>query len=162
MKKNFFLTLMLAVLCTATSWAQFAPVPGKMYALKENTTGLYLDIQTLGINEPNANATTNNISLNAKPCIIYFEAGSNGKYKMKNVNGTYVAVGSRNWNAVIAANAYEWIITAEENSLNNLTIAKDANNYIGWDLIFLHYFLNICFLTAVCAYTVNGGRYSLA
>ena len=133
MKKNFFLTLMLAVLCTAASWAQFAPVPGKMYALKENTTGLYLDIQTLGINEPYANATTNNISLNAKPCIIYFEAGSNGKYKMKNVNGTYVAVGSRDWNAVIDANAYEWIITAEENSLNNLTIAKDANNYIGWD-----------------------------
>ena len=88
MKKNFFLTLVLAVLCTATSWAQFAPVSGTKYALKEVTSGYYLDIQTLGVDEPNANGTTNNISLSAKPCIIYFEA-SNGKYTMKNVNGTY-------------------------------------------------------------------------
>ncbi len=133
MKKNFLLTLLLALFSITASLAQFAPVSGTKYALKENTTGLYLDIQTLGINEPNAGAVTNNISLSAKPCIIYFEDGSNGKYKMKNVNDTYVAVGSRNWNAVIAANAYEWIITAEENDINSLTIAKDASNYIGWD-----------------------------
>ena len=129
MKKTSLLTLLLTLFSIATAWAEFNPTAGRMYALKEKTTGLYLDIQTLGINEPNANATTNNISLNAKPCIIYFEAASEGKWKMRNVNGEYVGIGSRNWNAVIGA-THEWIFTEAEGFV---TIAKDANNYIGWD-----------------------------
>ena len=127
MKKTSLLTLLLTLFSIATAWAEFNPTAGRMYALKEKTTGLYLDIQTLGINEPNANATTNNISLNAKPCIIYFEAASEGKWKMRNVNGQYVGIGSRNWNAVIGA-THEWIFTEAEGLV---TIAKDANNYIG-------------------------------
>ena len=108
MRKNFFLTLMLTLLCTAAGWAQFSPERGKMYAFREVTSGLFLDIQTLGINEPNG--TTNNISLSAKPCVIYFGA-SNGKYTMKNVNGTYAQQASgRDWNAVIGTTAYEWKI----------------------------------------------------
>ena len=101
-----------------------------MYALKESTSGLYLDIQTLGINEPNANATTNNISLNAKPCIIYFEAGADGKWKMRNANGTFVGIGGREWNAVINSTGHEWIFTSVD---EYVTISKDATNFIGWD-----------------------------
>ena len=132
MKKNFFLTLMLAVLCTAASWAQFAPEAGKMYAFREVTSGLFLDIQTLGINEPNANGTTNNISLSAKPCVIYFGA-SNGKYTMKNVNGTYAQqAGSRDWNAVIGTTAYEWEI-ADVDSDGYYTIARADGKFVKID-----------------------------
>ena len=131
MKKNFFLTLVLAVLCIATSWAQFAPVSGTKYALKEVTSGYYLDIQTLGVTEPGQ--STNNISLNAKPCIIYFEDGSNGKYKMKNVNGTYAQQASnRNWNAVIGTTAYEWAF-ADSDSDGAYTIARTDGKYIKMD-----------------------------
>ena len=134
MKKNLFLTLMLAVLCTATSWAQFSPQPGKMYALREVTSGLFLDIQTLGINEPNANGTTNNISLNAKPRIIFFEEGdAPAKFKMKNVNGTYAQqASSRNWNAVIGENQYQWTIV-DADADGYYTIARADGKFISMD-----------------------------
>ncbi|MBQ2969756.1 MAG: alpha-N-acetylglucosaminidase [Bacteroidaceae bacterium] len=132
MKKTTLLTLLLAVLGVATGRAEFSPEAGKMYALKESTSGLYLDIQTLGINEPNAYATTDNISLNAKPCIIYFEAGADGKWKMRNANGTYaMQASSRNWNAVIGATAYEWTIAEPETGL--YTIARADGKYISMD-----------------------------
>lgn len=132
MKKTTLLTLLLAVLGVATGRAEFSPEAGKMYALKESTSGLYLDIQTLGVNEPNANATTNNISLNSKPCIIYFEAGADGKWKMRNANGTYaMQASSRNWNAVIGATAYEWTIAEPETGL--YTIARADGKYISMD-----------------------------
>ena len=130
MKKNFFLTLMLAVLCTAASWAQFAPVSGTKYALKEVTSGYYLDIQTLGVTEPGQ--STNNISLSAKPCIIYFE-DVNGKYTMKNVNGTYAQqASSRNWNAVIGSDAYQWTIL-DSDSDGYYTIARADGKYVKMD-----------------------------
>lgn len=134
MRKTFLLTLLLTLWGTAVSWAQFSPEAGKMYALKESTSGLYLDIQTLGINEPNANSTTNNISLNEKPCIIYFEAGTtdNTKWTLKNVNGTYVAQASgRDWNAVISNSAYEWTIAEPETNL--FTIARSDGGFISMD-----------------------------
>ena len=105
-----------------------------MYALKESTSGLYLDIQTLGINEANANSTTNNISLNAKPCIIYFEKGTtdNAKWVLKNANGTYaMQASSRNWNAVIGTTAYEWTISEPETGL--FTIARADGKFISMD-----------------------------
>ena len=105
-----------------------------MYALKESTSGLYLDIQTLGINEANAGSTTNNISLNAKPCIIYFEKGTtdNAKWTLKNVNGTYaMQASSRNWNAVIGTTAYEWTISEPETGL--FTIARADGKFISMD-----------------------------
>ncbi|MEE0805652.1 MAG: hypothetical protein U0L77_09575, partial [Prevotellamassilia sp.] len=107
----------------------FRPIDGKMYALKEVSTGLYLDIQTLGIHEPGH--TTNSLSLNAHPTIIYFEA-SGSKWKIKNINGTYASnvPSGRDWNTTISDTPYDWIITSD---LNGLTIAKDATNYIGWD-----------------------------
>ena len=129
MKKTFFLSLIFSLCNVTTIWAQFSPIPNTKYALKEKISGLYLDIQTLGINEPNANTTTNNISLSPNTCIIYFEAGADGKWKMKNVNGQYVGIGSRNWNAVIDA-THEWAFTEAEGFV---TIAKSENNYIGWD-----------------------------
>lgn len=132
MKKHFLLTLLLTLCGLSTAWAEFAPEGGKMYALQESTTGLFLDIQTLGINEPNANTTTNNISLNAQPCIIYFEAGTeNGKYKMKNVNGKYASqASSRNWNAVIGDSPYEWTFVEAENLV---TIARADGKFISMD-----------------------------
>lgn len=128
MKKNFLLTLVLGLLCTAASWAQFAPVANKAYALKEKTTGLYLDIQTKGIDEP-GNAGSNNISLNAKPCIIYFEAGSaTGKWKMRNAKGEYVCKHG-SWNATIGnGDVHEWTIDGETSAL---TIAASVGNYIN-------------------------------
>ena len=134
MRKTFLLTLLLTLWGTAVSWAQFSPEAGKMYALKESTSGLYLDIQTLGIHEPNAGYATNNISLNEKPCIIYFEAGTtdNTKWTLKNVNGTYVAqASSRDWNAVISNSAYEWTIAEPETDL--FTIARSDGKFINID-----------------------------
>lgn len=134
MKKTFLLSLLLSLLGTIQTWAEFNPEAGKMYALKESTSGLYLDIQTLGINEPNANATTNNISLNAKPCIIYFEKGTtdNAKWVLKNANGTYaMQASSRNWNAVIGTTAYEWTISEPETGF--FTIARADGKFISMD-----------------------------
>ena len=133
MKKSFILSLLLALCCSLQCWAEFNPTPGKMYALKEVTSGLYLDIQTLGINEPNANATTNNISLNEKPCLIYFEAGATaGTWRLKNTNGSYAAQASaRNWNAVISSTSYDWIIAEPET--NVFTIARADGKFINVD-----------------------------
>ena len=128
MKKNFLLTLVLGLLCTAASWAQFAPEANKVYALKETTTGLYLDIQTKGFTDPNAQGTTNNISLNAKPCIIYFETGSEtGKWKIRNAKGEYVCkLGA--WNATIDnGDVHEWTIDGD---ITALTIAG-SSGYIN-------------------------------
>ena len=85
MKKTSLLALLFALFGFTTAWAEFSPTPETRYALQEKASGLYLDIQTMDINEPNDNATTNNISLNAKPYTIYFEAGSDGKWKMRNI-----------------------------------------------------------------------------
>ncbi len=133
MKKSFILSLLLALCCSLQCWAEFNPTQGKMYALKEVTSGLYLDIQTLGINEPNANATTNNISLNEKPCLIYFEAGETaGTWRLKNANGSYAAqASSRNWNAVISSTAYDWTIA--ESETNFFTIARADGKFINVD-----------------------------
>ncbi len=133
MKKNFLLTLLLALCTSLQCWAAFNPTPGKMYALKEVTSGLYLDIQTLGINEPYANATTNNISLNENPRLIYFEEGATaGTWRLKNGNGTYGGnfTSGRHWNTTISETPYDWIFAEET---EGLTISKSSNNYIGWD-----------------------------
>ncbi len=126
---------MLGLLCIATGRAQFAPEEGKMYALKETTSGLYLDIQTLGINEPNAGGTTNNISLNFKPCVIYFAAGTtDNKWTMKNVNRTYaMQATSRNWNAVVGTTAYEWLIAETGTDTDLYTIARSDGKFISMD-----------------------------
>ena len=105
---------------------------GKMFALRENTTGLFLDIQTLGIHE--TGYTTNSMSLNVRPCIIYFEEGEDGKWRMRNVNGTYASnfTTGRHWNTTISSTPYDWIIDTTE-GYSKIAIAKDASNYIGWD-----------------------------
>ena len=134
MKKNLFLTLMLALLFTASAWAQFAPQTGKKYALRETTTGMYLDIQTLGIKD--GTTETNNISLNTKPCIIYFEAGStDGQWKLKNVNGGYLYHLDNDgwgeiWNPQIGTKGEvkEWVITKTE--ANVITIARAEGNHL--------------------------------
>ena len=134
MKKKLTMILASLFLVMGTAWAQFAPEAGKMYALQESTSGLFLDIQTLGVNEANAGSTTNNISLNTKPCIIYFEVGTtdNTKWTMKNVNGTYaMQASSRNWNAVIGSAAYEW--TVSEASTDLYTIARADGKFISMD-----------------------------
>ena len=134
MKKTFLLSLLLTLLGTVSAWAEFNPEAGKMYALKEKTTGLYLDIQTLGINEANANATTNNISLNTNPCIIYLEKGTtdNAKWALKNANGTYaMQASSRDWNVVIGSTPYEWSINEPETGL--FTIARADGKFISMD-----------------------------
>ena len=134
MKKTFLLSLLLTLLGTISAWAEFNPEAGKMYALKEKTSGLYLDIQTLGINEANANATTNNISLNTNPCIIYFEKGTtdNAKWVLKNANGTYaMQASSRDWNVVIGSTPYEWAINEPETGL--FTIARADGKFVSMD-----------------------------
>lgn len=112
----------------------FTPTSGTMYALQEVNSGLYLNIQTLGINEPNQSGT-NNISLNANPCIVYFEQGTtdNTKWTLKNATGTYAmqASGTRDWNASIGSTAYEWISNAVDTDI--ITIARADGKYIGMD-----------------------------
>ena len=114
---------------------------GKMYALKEKKSGLYLDIQTLGINEKNAGYTTNNISLNINPCVIYLEF-SKGNWKIKNINGGYVYIhdqaGSdgkiRSWNASISTGDKNncWKFTKVETDVFKISRETD-NKYIGAD-----------------------------
>ena len=139
MKKSYLLSLIIALCFTIQCWAEFNPTSGMMYALKEKTTGLYLDIQTLGIHEPGH--TTNSLSLNVNPCIIYFEGNTigegntTGPWKLKNINGTYAgnyntSESDRTWNTKISNEPYDWIIAE---GTGGLTIAKDANNFIGWD-----------------------------
>ena len=64
MKKSLISTVLFALFSVMASWAQFAPTEGKMYALKETTSGLYLDIQTLGIDEPGLEQTTSALTQN--------------------------------------------------------------------------------------------------
>ena len=131
MKKSFILSLLLALCCSLQCWAEFNPTPGKMYALKEKSTGLYLDIQTLGIHE--SGHTTNSMSLNANPRLIYFEAGATaGTWCLKNGNGTYGSnfTSGRDWNTTISETPYDWIFAEET---EGLTISKSSKNYIGWD-----------------------------
>ena len=142
MKKKLTLIFATLFLVMGTVWAQFAPELGKMYTLKENTSGLHLDIQTLGINEDVAGYATNNISLNSKPCVIYFETGTtNGTWKLKNVNGGYVYVhdqaGSngqiRDWNASISTGdkSSDWTIAKTDDNL--YTIARNDGKFINSD-----------------------------
>ena len=129
MKKTFSL-LLLMLFSIVNCWAEFNPTAGKMYALKEKTSGLFLDIQTLGINEPGH--TTNSMSLHVNPCAICFEAGSDGKWKIKNAKGNYVQqASSRNWNVVIGSTAYEW--TINEPSTGVYTIARADGKFISMD-----------------------------
>ncbi|MBQ2123976.1 MAG: hypothetical protein II200_08340, partial [Bacteroidaceae bacterium] len=133
MKKSFILSLLLAFCCCLQCWAEFNPTPGKMYALKEVTSELYLDIQTLGIKDGERN--TNNISLNANPRIIYFENGSTtGTWKLKNINGKYVyhiAPGTDgHWNPEIKDTPSDWTITESD---GKITIARSDKKYINAD-----------------------------
>ncbi len=135
MKKTFLLSLLLTLLGTISAWAEFNPEAGKMYALKEKTSGLYLDIQTLGIKDGNRN--TNNISLNTKPCIIFFENGTTaGTWKIKNANSQYVYYKADNtndgghWNPQIGSNSHDWTL-AESNG--GITIARESGKYVNVD-----------------------------
>ena len=103
-----------------------------MYALKESTSGLYLDIQTLGIKDGTRN--TNNISLNDKPCIIFFENGSTtGTWKIKNANGQYVyhVAGDGHWNPEIATSSSDWSVIATNNG--GYTLAREDGKFINVD-----------------------------
>ena len=145
MKKNFFLTLLVALLSTTATWAQFAPAEDTKYALKEVTSGLYLDVQTLGIDDP-SRPGSNNISLRNSPCAIYFEQGTaEGQWKIKNVNGRYVyytydAVYDNGWTEIWNPrigtedqHVSEWLI--QVNGDGNLTIARTdiQEKYISVD-----------------------------
>ena len=125
MKKNFFLTLMLAVLCTATSWAQFNPEQGKAYALKFQNYDLYVDVQTKGHAD---HSDANCISASISPTAVYFEEGTDGKWKMKNANDEYIGIGLNFWNAAIGRET-QWTIVAEESVIT----ISGSNGYIGVD-----------------------------
>lgn len=130
MKKISFLTLLFTFCSVAAAWAEFAPEANRRYTLKENSTGLYLDIQTLDIHEPGH--TTHSISLNSNPRTIYFETGTGGKWKMRNAEGKYArqATDGRNWNAVIGDEPYEWTFTESDNLV---TIARADGKYVNVD-----------------------------
>ena len=107
----------------------FNPTPGKAYALKVKDQELYLNIRTLGIDDPNT-AGSNNISLSARPfAAIYFEAGSTeGTWKMKNVNGKYVGVPGKGWNPMICDTPHDWTIVLENGVV---TIAREAGKFVN-------------------------------
>ena len=106
----------------------FSPIVGEAYYLMDRTSGLFLDIETKGVNEPNQ-GTTNNISLSDKPCVVYFESGNGGKWKLKNSKGEYIGRGDHTWNAVIGA-THEWTI-AEINGA--IAISSESGQFIGAD-----------------------------
>ena len=105
-----------------------------MYALKETTSGLYLDIQT-GVKDGH-NYYDDNLSLSANPCVIYFakETTDNAKWTMKNANGEYVMqAGDRHWIVRFGETAYEWTIAEPESG--KFTIARADGKFIGADNI---------------------------
>lgn len=107
----------------------FNPTPGKAYALKVKGQELYLNIRTLGIDDPSTSGS-NNISLSARPfSAIYFEAGgTEGTWKMKNVNGKYVGVPGKGWNPMICDTPHDWTIVLENGVV---TIAKSAGAFVN-------------------------------
>ena len=107
----------------------FNPEAGKAYALKVKDQDLYLNVRTLGIDDPST-AGSNNISLSARPfAAIYFEAGgTEGTWKMKNVNGKYVGVPGKGWNPMICDTSHDWTIVMENGVV---TIAKSSGAYIN-------------------------------
>lgn len=131
MRKSVFLTLLIALFGTAAAWAEFNPTAGVKYALQENSSGLYLDIQTLGFGNHWEGA--DNISLSAQPCGIYFEAGQSGRWKMKNTDNQYVYVGNPdNWNPRIGHNGesgYEWIFSESGKELYTIAWEVGATSY---------------------------------
>ena len=103
---------MLAVLCTATAWAEFNPKKDTAYALKLVGTELYMDVETLG----RMDGEDNNISLSVNPTKVFFEKREWGWY-IKNSKGDYINV-SKNavWNPAIQTEEMwcEWIIAELE------------------------------------------------
>ncbi len=126
MKKNFFLTIVTALLSITTGLAQFAPEAGKAYALQLEGYDLYMDVETKGkVDASDANC----ISLSNLPVAIYFEAGStDGTWKIKNADDEYIGVGSSTWNVAIGQTT-EWIIAEPESDI--ITISKSSDKYIG-------------------------------
>ena len=113
MRKSVFLTLLIALFSVSAAWAEFNPTPGVKYALQEKTSGLYLDILTLGITDPGFN--TNNISLSSAPCAIYFEAHDEWTWYMKNIKGQYVNTENYAWNPEIGDTKKNWFIVEIDN-----------------------------------------------
>ena len=132
MRKSVLLTLLIALFSVSAVWAEFNPTQGVKYALQEKSSGLYLDIQTLG--RGNSWEGADNISLSDQVCGIYFEAGQSGRWKMKNTNNQYVYLGDPDyWNPRIGKNGepgYEWIFS--ESSKDLYTIAWESG-YIHVD-----------------------------
>ena len=119
-----------ATTVTVTLNIPFAPKVGKAYVLKVVGTDKYLDIRTLGNNDPNASGS-NNISTSTKPYPIYFEQGQNGTWKMKNANGKYVGLyPGKEWDPVIGASSHDWTM---DGSANNFTIACESGKYINYN-----------------------------
>ena len=111
----------------ANVFPTFRPEVDKEYALREVESGLYLDIQTLGIVD--GYRATNNISLNQIPFVVKFEEGtSEGTWKMKNANGKYIfhnpinAGNNGHWNPEIGDNSSDWIFSKSVDG--RLTIAR--------------------------------------
>ena len=117
MRKSVFLTLLVALFSVATAWAEFNPTPGVKYALQEKSSGLYLDIQTLGITDPGLDPglNSNNISLSSAPCAIYFDAYDEWTWYMKNINGQYVNTKNYTWNPEIGDTQQNWFIVESDN-----------------------------------------------
>ena len=108
----------------------FAPEVGKAYVLKVVGTDKYLDIRTLGNDDPNESGS-NNISTSTKPYPIYFEQGQKGTWKMKNANGKYVGLyPGKDWDPVIGASSHDWTM---DGSANNFTIARESGKYINYN-----------------------------
>ena len=110
--------------------APFAPEVGKAYVLKVVGTDKYLDIRTLGNDDPNASGS-NNISTSTKPYPIYFEQSQNGTWKMKNANGKYVGLyPDKAWDPVIGASSHDWTMAG---NASNFTIARESGKYINYN-----------------------------
>ena len=131
MRKSFFLTLLLTLCCTLTAWAEFNPTPDKAYALKERTSGLYLDILN-GV-DTSDDGTQRNISLSSTPCEIYLEKNDQWTWFMKNSKGEYIHnKKSYSWNPEIAGttkhNDGYWFFVENENGY--VTIGSWNSTYI--------------------------------
>ena len=119
-----------ATTVTVTLNIPFAPKVGKAYVLKVVGTDKYLDIRTLGNDDPNEKGS-NNISTSTKPYPIYFEQGQNGTWKMKNANGKYVGLyPGKDWDPVIGASSHDWTM---EGDASNFTIARGSGKYINYN-----------------------------
>lgn len=130
MKRTFFITLLLTMMGTMLSRAQFTPESGATYALK-SPTGTYLNLTKVGSTEASFQnePTWFNIIAQEDEGFVFEDCVNKGKF---------IGKGGNNWD-VGTANAMVWSISEADadgyvtisRKTENLNLGHDGNTNVG-------------------------------